>query len=78
MAIVGSKLWHPPAWFERYVPDPDIEGKKPEGLLLPAEGGRASVGRRGRRLVGSARVCEVAAARDQGLPFGSGLLGRPG
>jgi RND superfamily putative drug exporter len=34
MAIVGSKLWYHAAWFEKYVPDPDIEGKKLEGLLV--------------------------------------------
>jgi putative drug exporter of the RND superfamily len=27
MAIIGAKIWHHPAWYGRYVPDPDIEGK---------------------------------------------------
>jgi RND superfamily putative drug exporter len=26
MAIVGSKIWHHPVWYGKYVPDPDIEG----------------------------------------------------
>ncbi len=28
MAILGSRLWHQPRWFEKYVPDPDIEGQR--------------------------------------------------
>jgi putative drug exporter of the RND superfamily len=28
MAIVGSRIWYHPRWFARYVPDPDIEGKR--------------------------------------------------
>jgi RND superfamily putative drug exporter len=30
MAIVRSKLWYHPPWFEKYIPDPDIEGKRLE------------------------------------------------
>jgi putative drug exporter of the RND superfamily len=30
MAIVGSRMWWHPRWFERYVPDPDIEGARLE------------------------------------------------
>ncbi len=26
MAIVGKKFWYHPRWFEKYVPNPDIEG----------------------------------------------------
>jgi RND superfamily putative drug exporter len=33
MAIIGSRLWYHPAWFARYVPDPDIEGKRLAGKL---------------------------------------------
>lgn len=28
MAIVGARIWHHPAWYERYIPDPDIEGER--------------------------------------------------
>jgi RND superfamily putative drug exporter len=27
MAIIGAKVWHHPAWYAKYVPDPDIEGE---------------------------------------------------
>jgi RND superfamily putative drug exporter len=27
MAIIGAKIWYHPAWYGRYVPDPDIEGE---------------------------------------------------
>ncbi|HEY3717997.1 MAG TPA: MMPL family transporter [Jatrophihabitantaceae bacterium] len=30
MAIVRSKIWHHPDWFAKYVPDPDIEGRRLE------------------------------------------------
>ena len=33
MAIVGSKIWYHPAWFAKYVPDPDIEGEELERAL---------------------------------------------
>jgi len=41
MALVQSKLWYHPAWFAKYIPDPDIEGKRLEeelesGELAPA------------------------------------------
>jgi putative drug exporter of the RND superfamily len=41
MAIVGSRLWYHPRWFDRYVPNPDIEGQRLEhelttGDLTPA------------------------------------------
>ena len=28
MAMIGSKVWYHPAWFAKYVPDPDIEGQR--------------------------------------------------
>jgi RND superfamily putative drug exporter len=28
MAIIGSSIWYAPPWFEKYIPDPDIEGKR--------------------------------------------------
>ena len=40
MAIVGSRIWYHPRWFARYVPDPDIEGKRLDERL--AEGTLAS------------------------------------
>ena len=47
MAIIGSRIWYHPRWFARYVPDPDIEGKRLDEKLaegsLPRE--RAAVGR---------------------------------
>ena len=39
MAIVGSRIWYHPRWFARYVPDPDIEGKRLDERL--AEGSLA-------------------------------------
>jgi RND superfamily putative drug exporter len=36
MAIVRAKLWYHPQWFSRYVPDPDIEGKRLEEQLTAA------------------------------------------
>jgi RND superfamily putative drug exporter len=33
MAIVKGKFWYHPPWFEKYVPDPDIEGKTLEDRL---------------------------------------------
>jgi RND superfamily putative drug exporter len=37
MAIVGSKIWYHPQWFARYIPDPDIEGKRVEDELARRE-----------------------------------------
>ena len=37
MAIIGSKLWYHPAWFAKYVPDPDIEGQRLEHNLTEGE-----------------------------------------
>jgi RND superfamily putative drug exporter len=34
MSIIGSKVWYHPRWFNRYVPDPDIEGKRLEHYLV--------------------------------------------
>jgi RND superfamily putative drug exporter len=36
MAIVGRKLWYHPRWFEKHVPDPDIEGQRLEERPAPA------------------------------------------
>jgi RND superfamily putative drug exporter len=36
MAVVHSKLWYHPEWFAKYVPDPDIEGKKLEERFFSA------------------------------------------
>jgi RND superfamily putative drug exporter len=33
MAVIRSKLWYHPQWFARYVPDPDIEGKRLDEML---------------------------------------------
>jgi RND superfamily putative drug exporter len=33
MAIVGSRIWYHPQWFNKYVPDPDIEGHRLEVKL---------------------------------------------
>ena len=37
MAIVGSRIWYHPRWFDRHVPDPDIEGKRLEHRLAETE-----------------------------------------
>ncbi|MEW2518475.1 MMPL family transporter [Actinacidiphila alni] len=39
MAIVGSRIWYHPRWFEKYVPDADIEG---DHLERDLESGRLS------------------------------------
>jgi RND superfamily putative drug exporter len=52
MAMIGSKVWSHPAWFARYVPDPDIEGQRLEHTLsenertedVPTEGELVSAG----------------------------------
>ena len=45
MAMARSKLWYHPEWFARYVPDPDIEGRRLEddfaGRELAAVGAAA-------------------------------------
>ena len=33
MAIAGAKIWYHPRWFEKHVPDPDIEGHRLEQQL---------------------------------------------
>jgi RND superfamily putative drug exporter len=33
MAVVGRSVWWHPRWFERHVPDPDIEGRRLEERL---------------------------------------------
>ncbi len=35
-AIIRSKLWYPPEWFARHIPDPDIEGQRLEHELAEA------------------------------------------
>ncbi|MGR7000127.1 MMPL family transporter [Yinghuangia aomiensis] len=50
MAMAKAKLWYHPQWFARYVPDPDIEGKRLEeqqDALWAADAGREEVGRKG-------------------------------
>jgi RND superfamily putative drug exporter len=37
MALISSKIWYHPQWFSRYVPDPDIEGRKLERQLEAGE-----------------------------------------
>jgi RND superfamily putative drug exporter len=37
MAIIGSRIWYHPQWFARYVPDPDIEGKRMDDKLAQGE-----------------------------------------
>jgi putative drug exporter of the RND superfamily len=37
MAIVGARIWYHPAWFARYVPDPDIEGQRLDDMLAQRE-----------------------------------------
>jgi putative drug exporter of the RND superfamily len=39
MAIIGSKLWYHPAWFARFVPNPDIEGQRLDRELAGAAAG---------------------------------------
>jgi len=36
MALAGSKIWYHPRWFAKYVPDPDIEGRKLEQITTAA------------------------------------------
>jgi RND superfamily putative drug exporter len=42
MAIAGSRLWYHPQWFDRHIPDPDIEGQRLE--RKPAEQRLAAAG----------------------------------
>ena len=37
MAIVRARIWYHPAWFARYVPDPDIEGQRLDDRLAQGE-----------------------------------------
>ncbi|MGD0065488.1 MAG: MMPL family transporter, partial [Streptosporangiaceae bacterium] len=37
MAIIGSRIWYHPRWFARYVPDPDIEGKRMDDKIAQGE-----------------------------------------
>ncbi|MFG2347507.1 hypothetical protein [Streptomyces phaeochromogenes] len=37
MAIIGAKIWHHPRWYDRYIPDPDIEGEKLDLRLTERE-----------------------------------------
>src|SRR5712692_1200021 len=37
MAIIRSKLWYHPQWFDQYIPDPDIEGQRLERELAERE-----------------------------------------
>jgi RND superfamily putative drug exporter len=37
MAIVRARIWYHPAWFARYVPDPDIEGQRLDDKLAQGE-----------------------------------------
>ncbi|MBF9073590.1 MMPL family transporter [Streptacidiphilus fuscans] len=37
MAIVGARIWYHPRWFERYVPDPDLEGTRLEEHMRTAD-----------------------------------------
>lgn len=41
MAIVRSTLWYHPQWFDKYIPDPDIEGHRLEQQLADGELARA-------------------------------------
>jgi RND superfamily putative drug exporter len=49
MAILRARIWYHPAWFARYVPDPDIEGQRLDdelarGELATATPARSSAG----------------------------------
>jgi RND superfamily putative drug exporter len=44
MAIVRAKLWYHPQWFDRYIPDPDIEGQRLERQLADGRLAKAGVG----------------------------------
>jgi RND superfamily putative drug exporter len=37
MAMIGSRLWYHPAWFAKFIPDPDIEGQRLEHRVTEAE-----------------------------------------
>ncbi len=28
MAVIGDRIWYQPRWFDRYVPDFDVEGNQ--------------------------------------------------
>ncbi len=40
MALVGARIWYHPGWFERHVPDPDIEGHRLEAARAAVSTGR--------------------------------------
>ncbi|MEE4544447.1 MMPL family transporter [Streptomyces sp. V4-01] len=44
MAIVRARLWYHPQWFDRHIPDPDIEGQRLERQLAEGRLARAGVG----------------------------------
>jgi hypothetical protein len=41
LAIGGTLMWHSPAWLQRYVPDPDIEGARLPAIK-PRPGGQGA------------------------------------
>ncbi|MCU1645245.1 MAG: putative drug exporter of the superfamily [Nocardia sp.] len=43
MALIGSRIWYHPRWFAKYIPDPDIEGRRLERprVTVPDDGVRA-------------------------------------
>jgi len=53
MAIIGSRIWYHPAWFARYVPDPDIEGQRLERRLGETELASAGTRAAGTRAAGT-------------------------
>ena len=44
MAVIGGKIWYHPRWYERYVPDPDIEGDHLDDKLRHAADGELARG----------------------------------
>jgi putative drug exporter of the RND superfamily len=36
MSIIGSQIWYHPQWFDRHVPDPDVEGRRLDHILKDA------------------------------------------
>jgi RND superfamily putative drug exporter len=44
MSIIGNNFWYHPKWFNRYVPDPDIEGAQLEKRLAERKVPAASAG----------------------------------
>jgi RND superfamily putative drug exporter len=37
MAIARARIWYHPAWFDRHVPNPDIEGHRLDGKIAAGE-----------------------------------------